>query len=75
MQMNLFNNCAQCGDEHPATVSWPEVEHVGRSTKQYHFCTQSCQQHFAQAKMRRLEGNNESTRTGLLADIARRLDQ
>lgn len=73
MQLNLFNSCAQCGTEHPSTETHVHVIHHGRDTKQYHFCSQSCQQHFAQAQMRRLEGNCEETRAGFLTDIARRL--
>lgn len=75
MQMNLFTYCAQCGSEHPATETHIQVIHRGRDSTQYHFCSQSCQQHFAQAQMRRLEGSHEEdiTRSQLLADIVRRL--
>ena len=74
MQLNLFSFCAQCGTEHSANETIVHVVHRGRDSSQYHFCTQSCQAHFQQAQMRRLEGNNEtSNRDALLADVVRRL--
>lgn len=72
-QLNLFNHCHQCGSEVASADTIVHVIHRGRDSSQYHFCSQSCQQHFAQAQMRRLEGNQETTRAELLSDIARRL--
>lgn len=73
MQGELFKYCHQCGSEHPAKESIVHTIYRGLYSDTYNFCSQSCQQHFAQREMRRLEGNHEETRAGILADIMRRL--
>lgn len=73
MQLNLFSYCAQCGTEHATKESIAQTIYRGLYSDTYNFCSQSCQQHFAQREMRRLEGNHEETRAGILSDIMRRL--
>lgn len=74
MQLNLFNTCHQCGEEHASTTTIVVTIHRSQySTSIYHMCSEECRQHFALGHMRRLEGNHEENRTALLADVARRL--
>lgn len=61
MQGELFSTCWQCGETHPdvSTVPWT-VFHDGNRTSTYYFCGESCRQHFAQERMRRLEGDYDA---------------
>lgn len=76
MQLDLFNWCSQCGQEHAAVATIVVTIHRSQySTSVYHLCSENCRQHFALGHMRRLEGNNEETRTDFLAGIVRELGQ
>jgi YHS domain-containing protein len=51
MQYNLFNHCDHCGTMHPATETVTHTIHLLRASKVYHFCSETCREHFARRRI------------------------
>ena len=52
LPMPLTTICDHCGRVHIAEASIMQVVHFGRSTVQYHYCSQACREEHYLARLR-----------------------